>query len=259
MSNEKVLQDKAAFITGGGSGINFGIARHMAMAGARLALCGRTQERLDAAAETLRALGAQVVTLAADVRDGERMEQSFAAAEQAIGPADIVVCGAAGNFMCDAEDLSFNGFKTVVDIDLLGSFNTAKAGFRQLAGTRGSLLFISAGQSMMPYQGQVHAGAAKAGVDNMMRTLALEWGRHGIRSNSILPGFIRDTVGAERLAGNEDLVRKVIAHTPLGRFGTVDDIGRAAVFLASPAAAFITGTALVVDGGHYLGGSAALR
>lgn len=259
MTNERVLEGKLAFITGGGSGINLGIARHMAMAGANLALCGRTQVKLDVAAESLRVLGVRVMTVAADVRHGDKMEQSFGETEEAMGPVDIVVCGAAGNFMCDAEELSFNGFKTVVDIDLQGSFNTAKASFKQLKRTRGSLLFISAGQSLMPYQGQVHAGAAKAGVDNMMRTLALEWGRHGIRSNSILPGFIQDTVGAERLAGSEDLMRKVVEHTPLGRFGTVDDIGRAAVFLASPAAAFITGTALVVDGGHYLGGSSALR
>jgi NAD(P)-dependent dehydrogenase (short-subunit alcohol dehydrogenase family) len=257
MAEAKVLVGKTAFITGGGSGINLGIARRFVLAGAKVALCGRTPEKLEAAAQQLRALGGEVVAVPADVRDGERMLQALAASEEALGAVDIVVCGAAGNFLCEAEKLSFNGFKTVIDIDLLGSFNTARAAFDQLQRTRGVVIFISAGQSTMPYRGQVHAGAAKAGIDNMMRTLALEWGRHGVRSNSIVPGFIGDTEGASRIAG-AGKYEQVIRNTPLGRLGTVDDIGHAALFLASPAAAFVTGASLVVDGGHYLGGSAAL-
>lgn len=258
MHSKKALAGKTAFVTGGGSGINLGIAVHMAMAGANVAICGRTQERLDIAVARLRTFDVETLAVSADVRDGSRLMEAFAESDRTLGPADIVVCGAAGNFLCDAEKLSFNGFKTVVDIDLLGSFNTARASFEQLRSTSGLLLFISAGQSMMPYRGQVHAGAAKAGIDNMMRTFALEWGRYGIRSNSIVPGFIEETEGALRIAGTRK-ISQVIRHTPLGRLGKVEDIGSTAVFLASESASFITGATIVVDGGHYLGGSAALE
>lgn len=258
MKDSTPLANKRAFITGGGSGINFGIARRFAEAGADLALCGRTASKLEAAADQLRALDRRVITVAADVRDGPRLAEALAQVESQLGPMDVVVCGAAGNFLCAAGDLSFNGFKTVIDIDLLGSFNTARAAFEQLKKTRGVLIFISAGQSLMPFRDQVHAGAAKAGIDNMMRSLALEWGQFGIRSNSIVPGFIAGTEGAARLAGAAKYDR-IVAHTPLGRLGTVDDVANAALFLASDAASFVSGTALIVDGGHYLGGSAVLN
>lgn len=131
---------------------------------------------------------------------------------------DVIVCGAAGNFLCAAGDLSFNGFRTMIDIPLVGSFNTARAGFEQLKKSRGVLLFISAGQSLMPFRDQVHAGAAKAGIDNMMRTLTLEWGQFDTRSNSIVPGFIAGREGAARLAGSGKFDR-IVANTPLGRLG----------------------------------------
>ncbi|HSN55512.1 MAG TPA: SDR family oxidoreductase, partial [Candidatus Sulfomarinibacteraceae bacterium] len=148
-------------------------------------------------------------------------------------------------------------FKAVVDIDLLGSFNACRAAFDQLAETRGSVTFISAGQAFIPYPAQVHVGAAKAGVDQLMRNLALEWGRYGIRCNSIAPGPIEGTEGMRRLGPDDpSLHDRLKAAIPLGRYGTVDEIGAAAVFLASPLAAYVTGTLLVVDGGQNLAGSA---
>ncbi|MCL4847154.1 MAG: SDR family oxidoreductase [Acidobacteria bacterium] len=250
-----LMKGRTVFVTGGGSGINLGIARNFAAVGANLAICGRTQEKLDGAADELRALGAGVVAQVADVRDMAAIEAVLARTRDELGPVDVLVAGAAGNFLVPAEQLSPNGFKTVVDIDLLGSFNAARAAFEQLKATRGSVLFISAGQAFMPYAFQVHVAAAKAGIDMMMRNLALEWGRYGIRVNSIAPGPIEGTEGMRRLASPAAL-EQIRQAVPLGRLGTVDDIGQLAVFLASPLATYITGTLVVADGGQNLPGSA---
>lgn len=249
-----LFRDRTVFVTGGGSGINLGVAKNFAALGANVAICGRTQARLDAAALELRALGAKVCAVAADVRDFAALESAFARSRSELGPMDVLVCGAAGNFLVPADRLSPNGFRTVVDIDLIGSFNASRAAFDQLSETKGTLIFISAGMALNAHAYQVHVGAAKAGIDMMMRNLALEWGRHGIRCNSIVPGPIEGTEGMKRLSG-EDARRTLIASVPMGRMGTVDDIGQAAVFLASPLASYISGCVLVCDGGSNLAGS----
>jgi NAD(P)-dependent dehydrogenase (short-subunit alcohol dehydrogenase family) len=250
-----LFKGRTVFVTGGGSGINLGIAKNFAALGASLGICGRTQEKLDAAAAELRALGASVLASVADVRDYAALEAVVEQTKQQLGPIDVLVAGAAGNFLCAAEQLSPNGFKTVIDIDLLGSFNAARAAFEQLKSTRGSIVFISAGQAFMPYAFQLHVASAKAGIDMMMRNLALEWGRYGIRVNSIAPGPIEGTEGMKRLASPAAL-EQIRQAVPLGRLGTVDDIGQLAVFLASPLASYITGTLVVADGGQNLPGSA---
>jgi NAD(P)-dependent dehydrogenase (short-subunit alcohol dehydrogenase family) len=250
-----LFKGKTVFVTGGGSGINLGIAKNFAALGANIAICGRTQSKLDAAAEELRALDARVCAVAADVRDFAALEAAFARSNDEFGPMDVLVCGAAGNFLVPAEQLSPNGFKTVIDIDLLGSFNASRAAFEQLRQTRGCLIYISAGMAYMPHAFQVHVGAAKAGIDMLMKNLALEWGRHGIRANSIVPGPIEGTEGLSRLT---DAAQKqaFLDAVPLRRFGSVDDIGQTAAFLASPLAAYITGCVVVCDGGQNLPGSA---
>lgn len=249
-----LFKGQTVFITGGGSGINLGIARNFASLGANIAICGRTQEKLDAAAEEIRALGVAVCAKAADVRDIDSLKASMEAARQELGPISVAIAGAAGNFPAAAEKLSSKGFQTVIDIDLVGAFNTANAAFEQLKETRGSLIFISAGQAFQPFAWQAHVGAAKAGIDQMMRTLALEWGRFGIRANSIVPGPIEGTEGMKRLAppGMEDKVAQAV---PLRRMGTVDDIGQTACFLASPLASYVSGSLIMVDGGQNLEGS----
>jgi NAD(P)-dependent dehydrogenase (short-subunit alcohol dehydrogenase family) len=251
-----LFEGKTVFITGGGSGINLGIGKTFAALGAKLGICGRTRERLDGAAEALRELGAKVVAEVADVRDYAALERAVNATREQLGPIDVLVCGAAGNFPIEAEKLSPNGFKAVVDIDLVGSFHACRAAFEQLKATRGCVIFISAGMSYVPYPYQVHVGAAKAGIDNMMKNLAMEWGKHGIRSNSIVPGPIEGTEGVKRLGGEAWAATRRTT-IPLGRYGTVEEIGQAAAFLASPLAAYITGTVLVVDGGQNLMGSLA--
>jgi NAD(P)-dependent dehydrogenase (short-subunit alcohol dehydrogenase family) len=246
---------RTVFVTGGGSGINLGIARNFAAVGANIAICGRTQERLDGAAKELETLGAKVFAKVADVRQPQAMQAAIDETRQALGPIDVLVCGAAGNFLCRAEDMSPNGFKTVVDIDLIGSFNASRAAFNQLKETMGTILFISAGMAYMPYAFQLHVGAAKAGIESMMKNLALEWGMYGIRCCSIVPGPIEGTEGMKRLADPKSLEGR-LGQIPLHRLGTVDEIGVAAAFLASPMAAYITGAQLVVDGGSGLIGSA---
>ncbi len=250
-----LFKGKTVVVTGGGSGINLGIAKNFAALGANIAICGRTQSRLDAAAEELRALGVRVCAVAADVRDFAALQAAFARSHDEFGPMDVLVCGAAGNFLVPAEQLSPNGFKTVIDIDLLGAFNASRAAFEQLRQTRGCLVYVSAGMAYMPHAFQAHVGAAKAGIDMLMKNLALEWGRHGIRANSIVPGPIEGTEGLSRLT---DAAQKqaYLDAIPLRRFGSVDDIGQAAAFLASPLAAYVTGCVLVCDGGQNLPGSA---
>ncbi len=251
---DNLFEGTTVFVTGGGSGINLGIAETFARLGANIGICGRTEEKLKNAKTQLEKLGANVCIAVADVRDFDALVDAFAKTKDELGMIDCLVAGAAGNFLSPAEALSPNGFKSVVDIDLLGSFNAARAAFEQLRDTKGNIIFISAGQSFTPYYGQVHAGAAKAGVDNLMQNLALEWGSYGIRSNSIAPGPIENTEGMRRLAPGAigEQFKKAI---PLGRFGTREDIGAAAVFLASPMASYVTGARLVVDGGQNLPGS----
>lgn len=253
--SRELFKGKTVFITGGGSGINLGVAKNFAAVGASVAICGRTQDKLDNAAAELRALGAKVCTAVADVREYAALEAALAKVKTELGPVDVLVCGAAGNFLVPAEHLSPNGFKTVIDIDLMGSFNASRAAFSQLQETHGSIIFISAGQAYMPYAYQVHVAAAKAGIDMMMKNLALEWGKYGIRCNSIVPGPIEGTEGMKRLS-NPDALAQLTAGIPLGRMGTVDDIGQVAVFLSSPLAAYVSGTVLVTDGGQNLSGSA---
>jgi NAD(P)-dependent dehydrogenase (short-subunit alcohol dehydrogenase family) len=254
-----LFRGQTVFVTGGGSGINLGVASHFAALGAHVGICGRTQSRLDAAAEQLRSLNAhvqgRVLPVAADVRDAAALDAAIARTHDELGAIDVLVAGAAGNFLCPAEELSPNGFKTVVDIDLLGAFHAARAVFEQLRERRGCLIFISAPQAFVPQAWQLHVGAAKAGIDNMMRNLALEWGRHGIRANSIVPGPIEGTEGMKRLSSPE-MDAQAKQSVPLRRYGSVDDIGQAAVFLASPLAQYVTGTVLAVDGGLSLVGSA---
>ena len=249
-----LFSGKTVFVTGGGSGINLGIARTFAGLGADIGICGRSQERLDAAAAGLREIGAKVSATSADVRMPDQLQSAMNASRDALGDIDVLICGAAGNFLVKGENLSFNGFKTVVDIDLVGSFNTSRVAFDQLKRTRGSILFVTAPMAMMPHAYQAHVGPAKAGVEMLMKNLALEWGPYGIRSNSIIPGFVGDTEGMRRISSTKDS-GDFVANIPLRRMGVTQEIGEAAAFLASPLAAYITGTSLWVDGGQALSGS----
>ena len=170
------------------------------------------------------------------------------------GKIDIVVNGAAGNFLCAADQLSANGFGTVVDIDTKGTFNVCRAAFEELKKSQGQILNISATLHYLATPMQIHVSAAKAGVDAITRNLSVEWGRHGIRVNGIAPGPIEDTEGIKRLLPPE-LKEKLIKKIPLQRLGRIADIENAALFLVSDAASYINGVTLVVDGGQWLLGT----
>ncbi|MDT4954070.1 MAG: hypothetical protein QOJ02_2208 [Acidobacteriota bacterium] len=246
-----LLAGRVALVTGGGTGITGGVARALAEAGARVALVSRKMEHLEPAVEKIRAGGGEAFAVAADVRNMEEVERAVAATVENFGKLDIVINGAAGNFLCPAEELSPNGFGTVIDIDLKGTFNVCRAAFAELKKERGQILNISA---TLHYTGtplQLHVSAAKAGVDALTRQLAVEWGRYGIRVNAIAPGPIEDTEGMARLVPAE-VKEKLRRGIPLGRFGRIKDIEQAALFICSDAASFINGTILVVDGGQWL-------
>lgn len=249
---EDLLSGRVALITGGGSGICFGIARALARHGASLVLMGRREDVLKSAQAELEKDGAQVATFSGDVREYGSAEAAVETATKAFGKLDILINGAAGNFLCPTDQLTSNGFKTVIDIDLLGTFNMARAAFSALKSAKDSVILnISA---TLHYQGtimQSHVMAAKAGIDALGRNLACEWGEFGIRVVGIAPGPIGDTEGMRRLAplGAD---KKIAAEVPLRRLGKVEDIAHAAVFLVSNAASYVTGETLVVDGGQWL-------
>jgi NAD(P)-dependent dehydrogenase (short-subunit alcohol dehydrogenase family) len=250
-----LLRDKTAFVTGGGSGINLRIAERLAEHGARVALMGRTQEKLDRAAEQIRQAGGAALAVAGDVRDYPAVEAALRRTAETFGLIDILVCGAAGNFPAPVLGMSANGFKAVVDIDLLGTFNTCRAGYEHLRRPGACVLAISATFAFTPTPLQSHVAAAKAGVDIFSKTLALEWAGDGVRVNVITPGPVDDTEGMRRLAPTDEHRRRAMENVPLGRFATRDEIADLALFLCSDAAAYMTGAVCVCDGGQSLVGS----
>jgi len=252
---DHLLQGRAAFITGGGSGINLRIAELFAKQGATLALMGRNQEKLDRAAEGIRAAGGAAMSIAGDVRHFEDCENALRKAHDGFGAIDILVCGAAGNFPAPVLGMSANGFKAVIDIDLLGTFNTCRAAYTYLRKPGSAIVNISATHAFLPIAYQSHVCAAKAGVDMFSKTLAIEWASAGVRVNVIAPGVVDDTEGVRRLAPTEEARRHAMQGVPLGRFATKDEIADLALFLCSDAAAYITGAIFVCDGGQSLLGS----
>ncbi len=251
-----VLQGRVALITGGATGICKGIARTYLEHGAKVVITSRKQENLDAAVKELEGAG-EVFAVAADVRNPEQVEAAVTATVERFGHLDTVINGAAGNFLCPAAQLSYNAFRTVLEIDTMGTFNVSKAAFEHLvkAGENGrdpGIINISATLHYMGTPMQAHVSAAKAGIDALMRNLAVEWGPMGIRVNNIAPGPIGDTEGMRRLAPGDDITKAMTERIPLKRFGKVQEIADMAVYLSSPAAVYITGAIMVVDGGHWL-------
>ncbi len=255
---ENLLKDKVAFVTGGGSGIGLRIAERFAEHGAAVVLAGRKQERLDAAATALRAAGARAEIAALDVRDYAAVEAALQKTREQWGEIDILLCAAAGNFPAPVHGMSANGFKAVIDIDLLGTFNTCRAAYPHLRKPGASIVNISANHATMPIAFQAHVCAAKAGVELLTKTLALEWGPSGIRANCITPGPTDETEGMRRLAPTAEARHTIERNIPLRRLGTKDELADLALFLCSDAASYITGAVYVCDGGLSLGRAAML-
>jgi len=249
---DHLLLGKHAIVTGGGSGIGQRMAERFAEHGAKVTLVGRKQEKLDAAAEAIRSSGGTSRTAALDVRDYAAVEPAIQKARDEFGAIDILVCAAAGNFPAPVAGMSANGFKAVIDIDLVGTFNTCRAAYAHLRKPGASIISISASQASIPIAYQAHVCAAKAGVDLLTRTLAIEWGPEGIRANCITPGATDDTEGMRRLTPTPESRRRVEQSVPLRRYGTKDELADLALFLCSDAASYITGAVYYCDGGHSL-------
>ncbi|CAL8464691.1 g4226 [Coccomyxa elongata] len=251
-----ILAGQVALITGGGSGIGLEITRQLGLHGASVAISGRRQQVLDGAVAALRDDGITAIGVQGDVRKAADCERWVQEATTRFGRLDILVNCAAGNFLASAEELSVNGFRTVMEIDAIGTFATSRAAFPALQARGGSIINISATLHYGATWWQAHASAAKAAVDSLTRSLAVEWGVFGVRVNGIAPGPTGGTAGVQKLAGvdaSEEEVNELVASTiPIGRVGSKWDIAIAAVFLCSSAARHITGDTLVVDGAAWM-------
>jgi len=248
------FSDKNVFVFGGTSGINLGIAKRFAEYGAKLAVASRSQDKVNAAVEQLSnetlALG-----YALDVRQFDAVEAAINDFAAQRGTIDVLISGAAGNFPAAAAALTPNGFKAVVDIDLMGTFHVMRAAYPHLTKPGASIVNISAPQAWIPMRFQAHVCAAKAGVDMVTRTLALEWGPEGVRVNSVSPGPIEGTEGMERLAPTLEAKARAAAAVPLGRMGTPEDVADVCLFLASDAARYVSGAVIPADGGWSAAGA----
>jgi NAD(P)-dependent dehydrogenase (short-subunit alcohol dehydrogenase family) len=244
-----LLAGKTAFVAGGSSGINLGIAHALADAGARVAIVSRKAEKVAAALAELTAAGHEAMGAAADVRDYAVLEAALADVHAAWGDIDILISGAAGNFLAPAIGMSPNAFRTVVDIDLIGTFHVLRAGYAFLRKPGASVISITAGQAVNPTMFQSHVCAAKAGINMLTRCLALEWGGAGVRVNAIAPGPISDTEGMARLTPTPESEAALKRMIPLGDYGEKRDIADLAIFLSSDSAKYITGAIMDCDGG----------
>ena len=244
---------QSVFVTGGGTGLGSAIATEFARLGASIVIASRKPEHLEEGASRLAQVDAAVTTVGCDIRDPDQIAAAFDAAEQAFGLPDVLVNNAAANFPVPAEDMSPNAWRTVVDITLNGTFFCAREFARRhfAAGTPGSIINVGASYAWTGGPGFAHSAAAKAGVKNMVETLAVEWGPYGIQVNGLVPGLFPHEDMTADIKGNLERTNDKDACQPAMRVGRLRELGWAATFLASPYAHFINGHTLVVDGANW--------
>ncbi|KAF8823156.1 hypothetical protein HHX47_DHR10000045 [Lentinula edodes] len=243
---EDIFKGKVLFCTGGGSGICRGMTEAVMRHGADAVIVGRKLDRLTQAAKELsETTGRTCIPAQADVRQPNMLKDAVKKTIEKFGKIDFVICGAAGNFLAPISGLSENAFKTVMEIDTLGTYNTIKATIAHIRQSKGSYIHVSATLHYKATPYQVHVSSAKAAVDALSAVLAVEEGPHGVRSNVIAPGPIGNTEGMQRLSNLADGIGSLF---PLGRVGEIKDVANATVFLFSEAASYITGQIVVVDG-----------
>lgn len=258
-----LLAGQVGIITGGGTGIGYGIAELLASLGMHVVLASRRTEHTAPAAERLRAAGGNASAVTLDVRDVERVRTVMNEVASTHGRLDLLVNNAAGNFYVPSETMSPNAWRSVIEIDLSGTFFCSQAAMPHLrASGGGCIVNISMTLHYRGWPQMAHATAAKGGIDALTRTLALEWARDRVRVNAIAPGPV-PTDGVLKAFAHppasgitRDTFEQRAEAIPLGRWGAPRDIANAVVFLASPGASWVTGAILVVDGGEWLARSA---
>ncbi len=250
-----ILHNLVAVVTGGGSGIGLATAREMVRLGARVAICGRTAAKLDAAKALLVGDSApdRVLALPCDIREPAQVEQFIKEVISTFGRVDVLVNNAGGQFPSPAQMISPNGFLAVVKNNLVGTFHMCREVANQwmIPQKHGGRIINVIANIYRGFPGMVHTGAARAGVENMTMTLAVEWAQFGILVNAVAPGIIISSGTAQY---PPQLLERGVAETPLKRAGTVEEVAASIVFLASPAAQYITGATLRIDGAQSLWG-----
>lgn len=254
MLKEQFLKDRVVLITGGGTGLGRSMALACASRGAHVVISGRRKEVLDEAKAEIGKYGTEVLTLGCDVRVPEQVQQMTDSAIKKFGKIDTLINNAAGNFICPAEKLSVNGWNSVVNIVLNGTFYcSSSVGKTMIKNGGGSIVNIVATYAWASEPGVVHSACAKAGVVAMTRTLAVEWAKYGIRVNAIAPGAIRTEGTDNNLWGDEDQRNRMNKRIPMRTFGSPEDISNCLLFLLSEYSQYITGDVITVDGGGWIG------
>lgn len=249
------MKDKVIIVTGGSSGMGKAMTKRFAADGAKVVITGRSLDRLEEAKKEMEQYEGQVLCIDMDVRDTERVQYTVDETIKTFGKIDGLVNNAAGNFLCAAEDLTINGWNSVIDIVLNGTFYCSQAVGKEWikSGHKGRILNIVATYSWTAGAGVIHSASAKAGVLAMTRTLAVEWGsKYGITVNAIAPGPIDNTGGAKKLSLSEEAKQQTLDSVPLGRMGQPEEIAGLARFLFSKEAEYINGDCITMDGGQWL-------
>ena len=247
------FEGQTVLVTGGGTGLGKAIAIEFARVGARVAILSRDEAHRAAGVAAVEAVGGQAFAIGCDIREPEAIATAFDAVTETLGPPDVLVNNAAGNFPVPAEDMSPNAWRTVTDIVLNGTFYCSREfGRRHLAArTPGNIINIGASYAWTGGPGFAHSSAAKAGVKNLTETLAVEWGPYGIRVNGLVPGLFPHDDESAQIRSVPERRQSEALRSPAHRVGQPHELGWAATFLASPYAAFITGHTLVVDGANW--------
>ncbi|GAF23911.1 2,4-dienoyl-CoA reductase [Bacillus sp. JCM 19047] len=252
------MKEEVIIVTGGSSGMGKAMVKHFADAGARVIVCARNEERLTQTKQELETFPEQITTFALDIRNRGDIEAMVNDVYETVGPITAVVNNAAGNFLCPSEDLSENGWHSVIDIVLNGTWHmTQTVGKRWILEKQaGAMVNIVATYADTGGPGVVHSASAKAGVLAMTKTLAVEWGAtYGIRVNAIAPGPIEDTGGVDKLIQSEKAHQMALKSIPMKRFGKGEEVAKLAHYLLSPEGSYINGTCITIDGGQSIGQS----
>lgn len=240
------FKDKVVLITGSAAGIGATIAEEFAKAGARVVVNSRQLERLQNITEKIRNLGAEVLPIETNVRDYDQVTAMMEKIVDHFGQLDVLINNAAGTFRIKAEELSPNGWRAIIDTNLNGTFFCCRAAFPYLKKSGGNIINISSIAGCVPSPSRVHYGAAKAAINHLTQSLAVEWAPHNIRVNAVAPGPIYTQASSWT---DEEAVKKRIQLVPMGRIGTPEEVASICLFLASSKASYITGEVVRVDGG----------